>query len=368
MPQQIPSTQRPKIFISYRREDATGKARQLHENLERHFGEDSTFLDADMEGGLRFKQIIKNALDSCEVFLAIIGPNWLTTRDKNNVRRLDREDDWVRFEIEAALKRENILVIPVLVENAKPPRSDELPKPLESLMGEIQAQTLREDHWDSDLTRLIKTIERTLGRPNRIVPPAQRPRMKWLMTAGAVLVVGLVGLILWNVFAGREGAGTATNGNTEPNASPITKVSGSPVASPEGQTNINQKSTNAPTTNSPTDAGSTPTPTPKIHELINSEWIYARNGADVNLIRFTDKKNFNYWDVEELIDDRKSKPLKGTWSSPNGAEIILDWGPDATSEIVRDVGRINGYQMSGRGEGKNGQVLYSWRARRRTID
>ena len=366
MPQRIPSMQSPKIFISYRREDATGKARQLHENLERHFGEDSTFLDVDMEGGLRYKQMIKNALDSCEVFLAIIGPNWLTIKDKNNVRRLDQEDDWVRFEIEAALKREDILVIPVLVGNAKPPQPDELPKPLESLMGEIQAETLREDHWDSDLTRLIKTIERTLGRSTSGALSAKRPWIKWLITASAVLVVGLVGLILWNVFRDREGTGTATNVNTEPNASPIAKVSVSPIASPEGQTNINQKPTNATTTSSPSEPTPTPTPTPKIHELINTEWIYARNGADVHLIRFIDKKNFNYWDVEELIDKRNRKPFKGTWSSPNGAEIILDWGPD--TGIERDIGKIDGYQMRGRGEGKNGKVLYSWRARRRTVD
>jgi hypothetical protein len=58
---------------------------------------------------------------ACGVMLAIIGPNWLNSKDESGQRRLDNPADYVRVEIAAALRR-NIRVVPVLVDGA--PRAE----------------------------------------------------------------------------------------------------------------------------------------------------------------------------------------------------------------------------------------------------
>ena len=53
--------------------------------------------------------------------------------DKDNRRRLDDPDDFVRIEIEAALKR-GVRVIPVLIDGAAMPRASDLPDSLKKLV------------------------------------------------------------------------------------------------------------------------------------------------------------------------------------------------------------------------------------------
>ncbi len=64
--------------------------------------------------------------------LAVIGPNWLTVSTNQGRRRLDMENDFVRLEIARALEC-GIRVIPVLVDGAEMPPSEELPAVLQPL-------------------------------------------------------------------------------------------------------------------------------------------------------------------------------------------------------------------------------------------
>ena len=66
------------------------------------------------------------------LYLALIGKQWLDSKDKGGKRRLDNPEDFVRIEIATALKR-NIGVIPVLVDGVEIPRSTELPENLKAL-------------------------------------------------------------------------------------------------------------------------------------------------------------------------------------------------------------------------------------------
>jgi hypothetical protein len=59
--------------------------------------------------------------------LVVIGTHWLSITDDNGRRRLDDSEDFVRREIEAALQS-GIRVIPVLVDGATMPPSDQLPR------------------------------------------------------------------------------------------------------------------------------------------------------------------------------------------------------------------------------------------------
>src|SRR5262249_35676431 len=122
-----------KVFISYRRDDSAGHAGRVHDRLEREFGRDLLFMDVDsIPLGVNFVTALQEEVAKCGVLLAGIGRDWLKVRDKDGKRRLDNPDDFVRVEIAAALQR-NIPVIPILLEGAKVPKANQLPKDLEEL-------------------------------------------------------------------------------------------------------------------------------------------------------------------------------------------------------------------------------------------
>jgi len=76
-----------RIFISYRREQASGVAGRLYERLADQFGETQVFMDvASIEAGVDFTEVITRAVASCEVLLAVIGPGWLTAPDEAGQR------------------------------------------------------------------------------------------------------------------------------------------------------------------------------------------------------------------------------------------------------------------------------------------
>jgi len=56
----------------------------------------------------------------------------LDARDEQGNRRLDKSDDFVRIEIASALKQDK-LVIPVLVHDARMPKLEELPDDIKHL-------------------------------------------------------------------------------------------------------------------------------------------------------------------------------------------------------------------------------------------
>lgn len=160
----VPDLPRRGIFISYRHADALPHARLLQVSLCECFPDVPLFMDLDsIEAGLDFAKVISDAVNSCGVMVALIGPNWATLAGKEGRRRLDDPDDYVRFEIRTALKR-GIRVIPVLVEGAKPPSQQELPSDLRRL-ARLNALKMSCDHrYQYDAERLMSIIDRALAR------------------------------------------------------------------------------------------------------------------------------------------------------------------------------------------------------------
>jgi hypothetical protein len=151
----------PGVFISYRREDCPGHAGRLFDRLRTRFGGDSVFIDVTgIEGGVDFVEVLENAVGSCDVLLAVIGREWVTSTDKSGRRRLDDPRDFIRLEISTALTR-NVRVIPVLVESAPVPAVDELPADLTPLIRR-QAVELRDTRWDADVDDLIALLAKIL--------------------------------------------------------------------------------------------------------------------------------------------------------------------------------------------------------------
>jgi hypothetical protein len=151
------------IFISYRRQDAPGYAGRLYDALAARFGDERVFMDiGGIEPGADFAQQIDEAVGSCDVLLAVIGPEWATVTDARGRRRLDDPDDFVALEISTALPRPEVKVIPVLVDGARMPMQTELPPALAAL-GRRQAIELSAARWRYDVETLLGTLERALG-------------------------------------------------------------------------------------------------------------------------------------------------------------------------------------------------------------
>ena len=197
-----------KVFISYRRRETAGHAGRLYDRLSEHYGDDRVFMDLRMDPGVDFVTTIEDAVDSCGALLSIIGAQWLTMTDEHGRRRLDDPDDYARLEVETALTRQDVRVIPVLVQDAKMPEPEELPPSLQPL-ARRHAIELSDERWDYDVGRLLEVLDRTLG-PG--APPPKRRERKRTMTpaaifaAGAALALVIGALVLWaaGVFNGPE--------------------------------------------------------------------------------------------------------------------------------------------------------------------
>lgn len=156
----------PRVFVSYRRDDAAGHAGRLYDALVERFGATNVFMDVDaIDLGVEFRAAIDGAIASCDVVLGVIGRGWATATDASGRRRLDDADDFVRLELESAFAR-NIAVIPTLVQGAHMPSSAEVPPSLSPLPGR-QGIELRDTAWHDDVDRLIRRLERQVDEAVR---------------------------------------------------------------------------------------------------------------------------------------------------------------------------------------------------------
>jgi hypothetical protein len=147
-----------RVFISYRREDSAGSAGRVHDRLERDLGRDLLFMDVDaIPLGVNFVKVLRDEVAKCNVLLAVIGPNWLDAHDEHGNRRLDDPNDFLRIEIATALQRD-IPVIPILVDGAKVPKADRLPKDLEELEHRNGLE-IRHASFHSDIDKLIQALK-----------------------------------------------------------------------------------------------------------------------------------------------------------------------------------------------------------------
>ena len=108
-----------RIFISYRREDATPYALALRAELERRLGGIHVFLDTQrISAASQWPARLQDGLFQCDAFLALIGPKWLSSSNADGLRLFDTED-WVRREVAYALQHKPGLLLPILVDEGK---------------------------------------------------------------------------------------------------------------------------------------------------------------------------------------------------------------------------------------------------------
>jgi len=199
-----------RIFITYRREESAWPADRLFGLLEGRFGEGMVFRDvASIQPGDKFAEVINAAVARCDVLLALIGSRWSTATGKDGRRRLADPEDFVRLEIEGAL-RHDVRVIPVLIDGAQMPRRADLPPSLADLV-ELQAFELALSHFGSDAEQLIRALEGYVAvqapQPSatvRMPPSAEagrktaRPRIRvrrWKLVSALLAVAAILAAV-----------------------------------------------------------------------------------------------------------------------------------------------------------------------------
>ena len=201
-----------RIFISYRRSDASGYAGRLYDRLSSHFGADHVFIDVDhIEPGDDFARTIEERMRRADVVLALIGPRWLTASDDDGRVRLHLDDDYVRIEIATAIRQDKT-VIPLLVEGTAIPDVDALPEELRPL-NKRHGFSCSDERFHADVDRLIEKIEHKSGWFDRLRWGAGRVRRRmgsisrWSRFAAAAGALGSIAVIAGVQLGGFQDAG-----------------------------------------------------------------------------------------------------------------------------------------------------------------
>lgn len=155
-----------KIFISYRRQDSEWVSLSIFKSLQEQFPNDSIFKDFHIiKAGDNFIKTIESNLQSCDVFLVVIGTEWLDCKDDDGNQRLFNSNDVVCLEIATAILKGK-KVIPVLVNNTQMPTADKLPESIKELHN-FQAVRINNSNFEMDIFNLANSINESVGKRNQ---------------------------------------------------------------------------------------------------------------------------------------------------------------------------------------------------------
>jgi hypothetical protein len=146
------------VMISYRRQDSDAQAQLLFELLREEPGVEP-HMDIEIGLGDDFVQAIEQTLERCQVVLAVVGPKWLTLRDRprGGVRRIELPNDFVRMELETA-HRQGLRIVPVTVGGARMPAPDELPEALRWFATRNALELRGERAFRADVRELARLL------------------------------------------------------------------------------------------------------------------------------------------------------------------------------------------------------------------
>jgi len=153
------------IFLSYRRSDSADAAGRIYDNLVIEFSRDEVFKDVDsIPISVPFPKYLNETLKNASAVIVIIGPTWVSTKGDDGQPRLRDPNDFVRIEVETAL-RLGIPTIPVTVSNATMPKPRKLPEVLRELCSR-NGQPVRPDpDFHRDMGRLTSRLRTILKLP-----------------------------------------------------------------------------------------------------------------------------------------------------------------------------------------------------------
>jgi len=136
------------IFISYRRDKGGEVARLLRMALNQRGYQ--VFLDVDDLSSGHFDERLLQYIENSSHFILILSPGAL--------EQADDQEDWVRRELEHALKK-NLNIIPLLMPGFEFPNAADLPESLSSL-DRYNGITYSHDYFDATVSRLVQYMPR----------------------------------------------------------------------------------------------------------------------------------------------------------------------------------------------------------------
>jgi hypothetical protein len=146
----------PRIFVSYRRADTAALAERLRDHLLTDIEGSAVFLDSHaIPPGDDFPERIARQIDKTDVFLALIGAEWLGA-DATGARRIDDERDFVRIEVATALER-NVPVLPVVVDDTVIPSVVDLPLDV-AMVSRLNAVPIHTATFAADSDKLRRAV------------------------------------------------------------------------------------------------------------------------------------------------------------------------------------------------------------------
>lgn len=151
-----------KIIICCRASDSLGITGRILDCLVSHFGRDVVVL-ADLDASDDQKKLsdVRSSIPGAALVLATIGQNWLSG--------IENESDPVRSIIATTLKS-RVPIIPVLVNGARMPTSDQVPPELKDLVFRNATKIDPGPDFDRHVERLIRSVE-VVGRSKISVKP-----------------------------------------------------------------------------------------------------------------------------------------------------------------------------------------------------
>lgn len=160
-----------KVLISYRRGSDSHAAGRIHDRLEILLGRDRLFYDIDsIPLGVDFHDYLDQQVAACRACIVVIGRGWL-----DDIPRLHDEDDFVRIELAAALRRPGVSVIPLILQGAAMPARDALPPPLQALTRR-HGVSVPDDHFASVVDgRIAAAVRSAVATADAPLPKPPEP-------------------------------------------------------------------------------------------------------------------------------------------------------------------------------------------------
>jgi len=171
------------VFISYRRSTGREVARNLYERLS--MNGINTFFDYNSMREGKFNKQIFAAIEQAKDFIFVLSNDALD--------RCVNEDDWVRIEIEHALKYNKNIIIVSTQETITFPKN--LPQSLVEL-SYYQAVTLSQEYYDESIKRIIGMLSDN---------PHKRKQKKAILISTIFIGFALIiaGTLCYNMYCNR---------------------------------------------------------------------------------------------------------------------------------------------------------------------
>jgi len=175
------------IFISYRRDGGQETARILRDSLtERGY---KVFFDVESLRSGAFNTRLYSVIEECTDFIIVLSPNALD--------RCVNEDDWVRKEVEHALKKKKN-VIPILLRNFEFPA--DLPESMDALRYQ-NGLAANMEYYDAFVDKLVTFFYTKQTFWKKILEFLQNMKsIPVLLAAAALLTGGIFGFHWFNQY------------------------------------------------------------------------------------------------------------------------------------------------------------------------